>query len=406
MANCANMCQRFKWTSLMNEKDGRFRLAERCSRRLHERNELWKTSWLAPPHVFAMFSPCFRRGVTNLCLQLSGTGLERVVAVPCGSNSIGHRPTFQGAFEHSVWVRNCPEPRRGPEGRFAFRILSDPFGSHVVEVSAINVPLMDAGELGFSTELDTYCYCSVWSDWMGQAIAAEMVERIEAGAQIWAKLETSWDFFCLSSHNHGFYDTTPDVVLRLQTTKLFPTLLGRCLPGSRCFKAGQILLICSAEGLPSVSCTMPAAKWMCNASRIVKVFLSGDAGHSTRNHSMKPSRTGAQKVWNHGKPGLRYGHPRFLSILISRSWAAGCCHSKSVRICSPRQGQASAPNLGDSAGLASHDLHGVLFGWLMCGRFVEFGVNFGKACKGYQDILRCNTGWRFDGRHLGEDAEL
>lgn len=95
-------------------------------------------------------------------------------------------------------------------------------------------------------------------------------------------------------------------MLRLQTTKLFPTLLGRCLPGSRCFKAGQILLICSAEGLPSVSCTMPAAKWMCNASRIVKVFLSGDAGHSTRNHSMKSSRTGAQKVWNHGKPGLRY----------------------------------------------------------------------------------------------------
>ena len=42
----------------------------------------------------------------------------------------------------------------------------------------------------------------------------------------------------------------------------------------------------------------------------------------------------------------------------------------------------------------------------MCGRFVEFGVNFGKACKGYQDILRRNTGWRFDGRHLGEDAEL
>ena len=56
-ANCANMCQRFKWTSLMNEKDGRFRLAERYSRRLHECNELWKTSWLAPPHVFVMFSP-------------------------------------------------------------------------------------------------------------------------------------------------------------------------------------------------------------------------------------------------------------------------------------------------------------------------------------------------------------
>ena len=67
-----------------------------------------------------------------------------------GSNSLGHRPTFQGAFEHSVWVRNCPEPRRKI-------CLSDPFESHIVEVSAINIPLMDAGELGFSTELATKC---------------------------------------------------------------------------------------------------------------------------------------------------------------------------------------------------------------------------------------------------------
>lgn len=106
-------------------------------------------------------SACFRHVFAEV-LRISAfnsqeqgwRGLWRFHAVPTASG-IGRpfKELSNTAFGYATVL--------SPEGRFAFRIFSDPFGSHVVEVSAINVPLMDAGELGFSTELDTYCYCSV-----------------------------------------------------------------------------------------------------------------------------------------------------------------------------------------------------------------------------------------------------
>ena len=154
------------------------------------------------------------------------------------------------------------------------------------------------------------------------------------------------------------------------------------------------------------------------------MFLSGDAGAYLRNHSMKPSRTGAQKG-NYGKHELRYGHPlktwmvmmfplkpvqdvrfvlRCFGFPVDPHLELQAAAIRRVSEFVP-QGKDSVPNLGDT-GFASYGLHEVLFGWFMCNRFVEFGVNFGKACKCYQDILRRHTGWRLDGRHLGQDAEL